>query len=109
MEVYTVFGTVGEYSDNQHWAIATYFNEDLAKEHVVKATEIAYEIAFLYNNLYRDSLSQHRGLTEAEKQESSRISQLNVYDSETQDWLDKHTYYYETTNVLDEVYRRKII
>ena len=107
MKVYIVFGTSGEYSDRTTWPIASYTDRNLAEEHVIKATEIADEIAFLHYNLYRSSLQENRGLTEEEIQESNRISKLNLYDLEPQEWLEKHNYYYETTNLLDKLYKEE--
>lgn len=101
MKVYTVFGEEGEYSGRTTWAIASYFDEELARRHVVLATEKANEIYGLYNNLYKRSLREGGGLSPEEIKESRRLERSNPYDPEGQTWLDKVTYYYETTEVLD--------
>lgn len=46
--VYIVFGTEGEYSDRTEWAVAAYFSEEKAKEHVVKASHRANELIALW-------------------------------------------------------------
>jgi len=42
-KIHTVFGTTGEYSDRTEWAIISYYNEEIAKDHVVNATQRANE------------------------------------------------------------------
>jgi hypothetical protein len=36
---YIVFGATGEYSDHSEWAIAGYIDKELAKQHVLKASQ----------------------------------------------------------------------
>ena len=43
-KVFTVFGSTGEYSDRDEWPVCSFFNEDFAKERVVKATRRAKDI-----------------------------------------------------------------
>jgi len=43
MKIYTVMGTTGEYSDRCEWPVVSYTNENLAKEHVIKAEKRAKE------------------------------------------------------------------
>lgn len=42
--VYIIIGQTGEYSDNQNWSVIAYFDENKAKEHVLKAQQRANEI-----------------------------------------------------------------
>lgn len=44
MTVYVVMGSTGEYSDRNEWGVAVYSDENLAKEHVQRATKVANEI-----------------------------------------------------------------
>lgn len=108
IRIYTVFGAKGEYSGETFWPLVSYSDENLAKEHVTRASQLADEIAFLHHNLYKHALAPSaRSLTPEEIKESDRISRLNFYDTTPQDWLEKHGYYYETTNLVDNLPRRK--
>lgn len=43
MKIYVVFGVTGEYSDRKEWPVVSYRDEQLAQDHVVRATERAKE------------------------------------------------------------------
>lgn len=43
MIIYVVFGQTGEYSDNQHWMVKAFRDEELAKQLVLDATKGAAE------------------------------------------------------------------
>jgi hypothetical protein len=42
--IYIVMGATGEYSDRNEWAVAAYYDEELAKTHVEEATKRAKAI-----------------------------------------------------------------
>ena len=54
MNVYTVFGTTGEYSDRDEWPVISYLDEEMAKEHVIRATEKAKEWEVKRKETYAD-------------------------------------------------------
>lgn len=52
MNVYTVFGVTGEYSDRDEWTVISYLDEDMAKDHVIRAKEKAKEWEVLRKDRY---------------------------------------------------------
>lgn len=54
MNVHTVFGSTGEYSDREEWAVTSYLEEEIAKDHVVRATERAKEFEVIRKDMYTD-------------------------------------------------------
>ena len=54
MNVYTVIGTTGEYSDRNEWPVISYLDEERAKDHVVRATEKATEWKVIRKETYAD-------------------------------------------------------
>ena len=52
MKINTVFGTTGEYSDRDEWAVISYLDEERAKDHVVRAIEKAKEWEVKRNEKY---------------------------------------------------------
>ena len=50
--VYVVVGSTGEYSDRSEWYVAAYFDEELAKEHVMLADEKGREL-FASDNTWK--------------------------------------------------------
>lgn len=50
MKIYIVHGETGEYSDRSDWNVCAYKNEEDAKIHVVKASEVARELYAKYQN-----------------------------------------------------------
>ena len=104
MKVYVVFGTSGEYSDRNTWKIAAYFDEELAKQHVLLAEERARVIYSLLNAHFKLANTEGRALTPEECKKSEELSRSNPFDPEDQDWLDRNSYYYENVEIFNELY-----
>jgi hypothetical protein len=51
--IYVVWGATGEYSDHQEWPVIAYEDEQLAQEHVTKASERYRELLAQIGNNYK--------------------------------------------------------
>ncbi len=85
-KIYTIFGTTGEYSDKCIWAIASYYNEELAKVHVIKATEKANEWEVSRKNKY-----------------ANPPEGFSKYDLKLTMDSTGTNYYYVTTDIIDSI------
>jgi hypothetical protein len=84
MNVYTIFGSTGEYSDRNEWSVISYLDEERAKDHVVRASEKANEWEVVRKNKF-----------------TNPPEKWNEYDPEMQMDYTGTSYYYVTTEIAD--------